>query len=319
MGTGGRLFGNPTCCDQLLDNISAIFGNPHPYRWPGVEQLPRYQQFGSPAVPFAEAAETAESEEYWHEANKALSLLEHPSGLTPGSKSPVQSCLPPDLVAVALAVQSTLILNPAKRLSATAVSAILASATQVAAEHSRPLPPPQPGSFFPQEATAVQAMPGPAAATAQLKRERSVGAPTKPQPIRKAPNTGLDSDSDEEAGWKVARTAISKSPADHTQSGAGPSGETQRYQHRGELCLATPVKLERSPGIPASSSKLSAAKSSSLNYVTTRSIPPGCSSIISENMWQTKPADANGLFWVYDSNIRGPRLAQILPNGDPQL
>ena len=139
MGTGCRLFGNPESCTQLLTHIFGVLSDLNIQEWPELEKLPGYQHYCRQA----QADKLEEPREPWIGPSDALSLLEHSSGLTPGTRSPVPLYLPPDMVAVALAVQGTLVMNPASRLTAAAVSSILNTA--VLAEHNcqhiSPIPP----------------------------------------------------------------------------------------------------------------------------------------------------------------------------------
>ena len=110
---------------MLLRAIFAILQEPDETSWPGCSQLPGYQRLFRQAPLLApEAAEPAihrlKDTNY-----AALSLLEHASGLTPGTRSLRSTQLPAGLVAVALAVQNTLVLIPVLRHGAETVSRAL--------------------------------------------------------------------------------------------------------------------------------------------------------------------------------------------------
>ena len=125
MGTGQYLFGTPTTGDMLLRAIFAILQEPDETSWPGCSQLPGYQRLFRQAPLLApEAAEPA-IHRLKDTSYAARSLLEHASGLTPGTRSLRSTQLPAGLVAVALAVQNTLVLIPVLRHDAETVSRAL--------------------------------------------------------------------------------------------------------------------------------------------------------------------------------------------------
>ena len=335
MGTGQYLFGTPTTGDMLLRAIFAILQEPDETSWPGCSQLPGYQRLFRQAPLLApEAAEPAIHR--LKDTNcAALSLLEHASGLTPGTRSLRSTQLPADLVAVALAVQNTLVLIPALRHGAETVSRALivaalacqqeAGGQAAAAPHdSAPAPPAAAKKQSRVSAgrkkqlccdsashsklhIAAAAAPATARRTAKgqgtqvpLKREFKAELETANTAV-----AGSSSDADEERGWEVARKAMSGPPTDQTQAGAGMSSEPPLMQHSQSLRPAKRLKLE--PRQPIMVSSL--ASSSSQDSTTVGSTSVSSDSQGSDSYLPAAPA-GDGFLWVRVGPV--VRLARFL-------
>lgn len=261
-------------------------------------------------------------------------MLEHCSGSTPGARSITQTKLPPDLAAVAAAVQGALVLAPAFRLSAAAVSRALSAAVLTCPARSGPAHPAAVTNeplFSPGHPSFCKHPSGSAAAGPQSRASKLTPATSSTDDLNTAPKQSrnaafgrpqklprqaaepMNCDSDEERGWQVVRAAVSRAPPELPRSGAGPSGKQPRKLRAEELDPG-PVTLQPShtdqvePALESKRAKQTHLQSHQV--VTMGFIPPGCSTI-SDKCWPAVPADTD-MFWVHDSHERGPRLAKVL-------
>lgn len=205
MGTGARLFGSPHHRHQLMMRIAIVLGAPRPCFWPGLEQLPGYQLLFGPLSQDVDMVELAAEADEWSMQidYQSIILLEHESPVAPWTKSSVVTNLRPDMVAVAFAVQNTLIVEPALRLSAAAVSRTLsaaaltcqhAAAIGISAAHSDSNPmmssslaPAPPGSILPEDTAELFSSATRFASSGKATAAPHAAAQAKPGPAPVAP------------------------------------------------------------------------------------------------------------------------------------